>query len=415
MKERVSYKLRCYPTPCQMKVLSLWMGGCRFIYNAGLEQRVLAYKMTGTSLSYISQQNELPACKKVEGFEWLKDIPSQSLQMALRNLDRAFTNFYAGRANFPQRKRKGRCVESITFPQGERISIAPSGNSQNFSFLSGFPKLGKGLKIFQHRKIEGKIKTATITKSAGQWFVSLSCERLNKAPNLVKNPETVLDHEAVGVDLGIAKSICTDKEEFHLETKRLKKLEKQISVLQRKMSREKKFSDSWKKIKKYIAKKYSKIARIRQDFLHKVSSMLCKNHAVVCLENLKIKNMSKSSKGTLENPGKNVAAKSGLNRSILRQGWGMFREMCEYKSLRYGGEVVLVPPQNTSRACSACGHTEASNRKSQSDFLCLQCGYAENADRNAAKNIKALGLQSLGLQAKACNRLDAPTIIASAI
>ena len=117
--------------------------------------------------------------------------------------------------------------------------------------------------------------------------------------------------------------------------------------------------------------------------------------------------MSRSASGTLEEPGKMVAQKSGLNKSILRQGWGTFRIYCDYKTKRFGGTMELVPPMNTSRKCSHCGHTEASNRQSQSEFSCQKCGHTENADVNASKNIKALGLQSLGIKP-----LEAPTIAA---
>ena len=115
------------------------------------------------------------------------------------------------------------------------------------------------------------------------------------------------------------------------------------------------------------------------------------------MEDLRIRNLTKSSRGTLDNPGKMVSQKSGLNKSILRQGWGIFRSLCENKTRKYGGVLVCVNPKNTSRKCSFCGHTEKENRLSQAEFSCKSCGYTENADRNAAKNILAIGLDSLGL------------------
>ena len=123
------------------------------------------------------------------------------------------------------------------------------------------------------------------------------------------------------------------------------------------------------------------------------------------MEDLRVKNMSKSASGSLEEPGKKVAQKSGLNRAILRQGWGNFRNMMEYKTKWYGSHLILVSPKNTSRRCCECGYTHEDNRQTQADFLCLQCGHNENADKNAANNIRRLGLESLGREP-----LEAPAI-----
>ena len=123
------------------------------------------------------------------------------------------------------------------------------------------------------------------------------------------------------------------------------------------------------------------------------------------MEDLKVKNMSKSASGTQEEPGQKVAQKSGLNRAILRQGWGSFRTMMEYKTNWYGSRLILVSPKNTSRRCCQCGYTHEGNRQTQAEFLCLQCGHNEDADKNAANNIRRLGLESLGREP-----LEAPAI-----
>jgi len=130
---------------------------------------------------------------------------------------------------------------------------------------------------------------------------------------------------------------------------------------------------------------------VRRDYLHKVSNAISKNHAMIVIEDLQVSNMSKSAKGNSENPGRNVRAKSGLNRSILDQGWHKLRRQLEYKQFWCGGDIVAIPPQNTSRRCSACGHIAKENRTTQSKFLCVACGYTANADLNAAQNIRAAG------------------------
>ena len=391
----VTYQFRLRPSKSQMRTLSRWMGACRFLYNGALEQRKIAYEINKKSLSYYSQQNELPSCKKTEGLEWLREVPSQSLQMALRHLDRAFQNFFSGRAFFPKRKKKGRCTDAISFPQLNHLRFAKLTNKK--SILFGLPKIKDGLKFVQHRKIEGKPKVATIVKKSDKWFVSITCEQ--------EKTKTSELQGSIGIDLGISKTIATTSQDYSLNVASIKSLEQDIGKIQRRLSKEKKFSDRWKSYQKIVTQKHSKISRIRKDFLHQVSSDICKNNAIVCMENLKVKNMSRSSKGTLENPGKMVAQKSGLNRSILRQGWGMFREMCEYKTKKYGGILQVVSPRNTSRKCSSCGYTNEDNRKTQSSFSCVNCDHSENADKNAAKNIMAIGLNGLGLET-----LEAPTI-----
>ncbi len=131
---------------------------------------------------------------------------------------------------------------------------------------------------------------------------------------------------------------------------------------------------------------------------HKVSTVISKNHAVVVLENLKVGNMTRSAKGTVEAPGRNIRQKSGLNKSILDQGWGLLKQMLEYKLRWSGGMLLLVDPAYTSQTCSVCGHVDAGNRTDQKTFHCLHCGHEAHADVNAAKNILARGLESLPSQ-----------------
>ena len=140
-----------------------------------------------------------------------------------------------------------------------------------------------------------------------------------------------------------------------------------------------------------VQKLHNKIANVRRDFLHKTTTEIAKNHGVIVLEDLKVMNMSKSAKGSVEEPGTNVAAKSGLNKSITDQGWYEFKRQLIYKQQWSGGKVILVNPVNSSRTCSRCNHVDAENRLSQALFQCTGCGYCDNADLNAAKNILAAG------------------------
>ncbi|OSK01498.1 putative transposase B, IS609, partial [Escherichia coli SHECO001] len=148
---------------------------------------------------------------------------------------------------------------------------------------------------------------------------------------------------------------------------------------------------NWQKQKRKIQRLHSRIANIRRDYLHKVTTTVSKNHAMIVIEDLKVSNMSKSAAGTVSQPGRNVRAKSGLNRSILDQGWYEMRRQLEYKQLWRGGQVLAVPPAYTSQRCACCGHTAKENRLSQSKFRCQVCGYTANADVNGARNILAAG------------------------
>ena len=192
---------------------------------------------------------------------------------------------------------------------------------------------------------------------------------------------------AVGIDMGV-KNLATMSDGTVIEPKNsYRKHEDKLKKEQKKLSKKVKFSKNWCKQKKKVQRAHRKIANVRKDFLHKQSTIISKKHATIVVEDLKIKNMSRSAKGTLEQPGKNVRAKSGLNKSILDQGWGMFREMLRYKLERLGGKLIQVPPQYTSQTCSQCGYVNKANRPSQAKFHCLSCGYENNADVNAAINI----------------------------
>lgn len=163
--------------------------------------------------------------------------------------------------------------------------------------------------------------------------------------------------------------------------------QRKLAMLQRQLSRKVKLSANWQK--QNIQRLHSHIANIRRDYLHKVTTKISKNHAMIVIEGLKVSNMSKSAKGTADQHGRNVKAKSRLNRAILEQGWYELRRQLEYKPLWRGGQVLAINPAYTSQKCACCGHTMKENRQTQSQFECLECGYTENADINGARNILA--------------------------
>jgi putative transposase len=222
----------------------------------------------------------------------------------------------------------------------------------------------------------------------GNWFASFYTEQ-------EKTIEKRIDGE-IGIDLGVTNFGALAKGEI------IKKPDESINNLltikkrlARAVSRKKKGGNNRKKAILVLKKIESKIANIRKDFLQKTSTTLSKNHELIVVENLKILNMSKSAKGTKENPGVNVKAKSGLNREILANGWGDFRNMLKYKQEYSGGVFLTVNPVNRSRKCSACGVIDKNSRVGQK-YACTTCGYEIHADTNAAINILAAGRVALG-------------------
>lgn len=161
----------------------------------------------------------------------------------------------------------------------------------------------------------------------------------------------------VGLDAGVAKLATLSDGTVFEPVNSCQKNQKTLARLQRQLSRKVKFSNNWQKQKRKIQRLHSRIANIRRDYLHKVTTTVSKNHAMIVIEDLKVSNMSKSAAGTVSQPGRNVRAKSGLNRSILDQGWYEMRRQLEYKQLWRGGQVLAVPPAYTSQRCACCGHT----------------------------------------------------------
>ena len=375
MKRLQAYKFELMPNGEQTRSMRRFVGACRFVYNRALAWQKEQYELNPKiKFSYLVLQNQLPNLKKDEQTSWLKEIPSQALQCALRDLESAYKNFFAKRASFPRFKKKG-VRDSYRYPQGFKVE-----ECNNRLFL---PKLG-WVRYRKHRNIEGIPKNLTISQQGGKWYASIQTEREVETP---LHPSTT----AAGIDVGVAKFATLSSGEIFEPKNSFRNKVQRLAWYQRAMSRKTKFGKNWQKAKRKINKLHTTIANIRRDYLHKTSTAISKNHAMIVIEDLQIRNMSKSSKGTSEKHGKNVKAKSGLNKSILDQGWFEFRRQLEYKQTWRGGYVIAIPPQYTSQKCSCCGHVSRDNRMTQAKFECVVCGHSENADINAARNILAAG------------------------
>jgi len=195
----------------------------------------------------------------------------------------------------------------------------------------------------------------------------------------------------VGIDLGIARFATLSDGSFIAPANSFKRHQACLRKAQQALSRKTKFSNNWKKAKARVQKLQARIGNVRKDFLHQTTNAISQSHAIVCIEDLKVQNMSKSSAGSIEQPGRNVRAKSGLNKSILDQGWFEFRRQLDYKLAWRGGHLVAVPPHHTSQTCPAFGHVSKLNRQTQAKFCCVECSFEENADLVGARNILRAG------------------------
>jgi len=376
MKTHKSFKQELILTKEQRKLFSQAAGSCRYIWNQWLAFKKEKWEKEKKKITRFELDKKLTSLKKEK--DWLYLVPSQALQQVNKDLDQAFKNFFLGRG-YPNFKKKG-VNDSFRLPQGISLESALSRRVGQLKL----PKFGI-VKFIKTREIEGDIKNATISRKCDKWFISINCEiEIDIKKKINSNP--------IGIDRGIKIfAACSNKTNIQGMSP-LKKYLAKLKKLQKKLSKKKRYSSNRLKIIKKIQKAHHCIKNIRKDYLHKITSQLSKNHGLVVLEKLKICNMSKSAKGTIKNPGKNIKAKSGLNRSILDQGWHMFQIFLEYKMKLNGGEVIYVNPKNTSIKCSRCKHISSENRKSQASFECINCGFQENADYNASLNILAEGL-----------------------
>ena len=389
-----AFKFRLVPTSDQEILLSRHAGGVRFVWNKALDLQTARLDAGIPLLSYGDLARLLTLWRSSEEYEFLANGPVHPQQQALKNLDRALREALDRKnpKRFPRFKRKGE-GDSLRYPDPLPVKLDLATRDPEGRHLLPrifLPKVG-WVQLRVSRPIEGDLRNATVTRKAGRWAVSLQTEGNGPEPEIRTRPE-------VGVDLGVW-SFATTSDGFRIHPSpelvmAMKAAEKKLVREQRKLSRKDRKgpkSQHFRKQKIRVARAHERVANMRLDFLHKASTSIGETQAVVIVEDLKIRNMTGSARGTRENPGGNVRQKSGLNRSILSRGWGTFLSLLEYKLSRRGGRLVRVDPRNTSRTCFACGHVAAENRPDQTTFRCVSCRYEDHADTNAANNILRAG------------------------
>jgi putative transposase len=356
-------------------------GICRAVWNVGLEQR-RAYRRRGAWVTYVQQARELAEAKKTE--PWLTEAPSHCLQQALRDLDKACRTH----ATFKVRWRSARrWAPSFRFPDPSHIEVTRLNRRWGAVRL---PKFG-WVRFRWTRPIGGVIRNATVSRDGNRWYVSFCVEDglLEALPN---------GKPAVGVDRGVKAAAVTSDGDFHDaqlitpgEAQRIRRLQQALARSLRIHGRNKR-SNRRDAIRGELAALWARIRNRRLDWCAKLAFELCERYGLVVFEDLKIRNMTASAKGTAEAPGRNVRQKAGLNRAIASRSWGRLEVATRNRARYTGTQVAKTNPAFTSQICHTCGHCAPENRESQAVFRCVACGHQDHADVNAAKNIRAAGL-----------------------
>lgn len=373
------YRFRLEPTLAQERQLTETCRATRWLWNEMLRYRNdvwLAAKSAGAtgvagSLGYIHLSSVLTQLKGER--PWLESISNTALRGALKNLDRAFAGFFGGASAYPVFKHRGE-RESINYNEPTQITVEHDWVK--------LPKLG-WLRFRMHRPVIGSVRTATVSFDHGHWFISFAAEGLFILRNKAAEP--------VGIDVGIAQSVTLSSGEAIQYPRASAKEERRLRFFQRQAARRRKGSRRRQRSLDRVARIRARLANRRKDATHKLTTRLATSHRGIAIEDLRLKNMTRSARGTAAEPGRNVAAKAGLNRALLANAHGDFRRMLAYKCERSGATLVAVNPAHTSQTCSRCGHCAPENRESQAVFVCVACGLQLNADHNAALNILAVG------------------------
>ena len=361
MKQKRAYQYRFYPTSEQEHLLARTFGCVRYIYNWALRMRSDAYYQNQQRIGYHETSAQLTLRKKQT--PWLNEVPSVPLQQALSHLDRAFRNFFEGRADYPIfKKRHGQ--QSASY-----VASAFKWDGQHLTLA----KMETPLAIHWSRPLPQGCKPTTVTvhkDTAHRYFVSILIEEEIKPYEVVASQ--------VGLDLGLKSMVITSEGHSHGNPKFFHKEEKKLARAQRNLSKKKKGSKNRAKARVKVARLHARIADRRRDYQHKLSTQLIRENQTICIESLQVKNMLKN---------------HCLAKSISDVGWGELIRQVEYKAVWFGRRLIKIDKfYPSSKRCSHCGHVLESLSLDIREWICPECGAHHDRDINAAKNVLAAGL-----------------------
>lgn len=351
-----AFKTRIYPTPEQIELINKTIGCCRFVYNNGLNAKITQYEKDKTSVSAYDLIKKLP--KQKQEFEWLKEVEAQSLQQSLIDLQSAYTKFFREHKGFPNYHKKG---------------VKDSFRSLKAQYVTRhkikLPKIGE-IQVAEKLKKKWNIRSATISKRAGMYFVSLL---IDYTPPKIKK-----SGEVVGIDVGVKTFAVLSNGKEYKNLKVLRKYENRLGRLQRILSHTQKGSNNRNKVKTKLARLYLKVANIRQDFLNKTSSEIAKSYSLVAIEDLNILGLLKNHK---------------LAKSISDCSWGEFVRQLEYKCEWYNCELHKIGRfEPSSKLCSVCGYKMDKMPLNIREWTCPSCNTHHDRDLNASMNILKIAL-----------------------
>jgi putative transposase len=374
--------LVCKPTAGKRQRLETMVESQRQLYNAALEERRGAWRWEQRRVTKYDQYRELTGFIELTG-----SYGVTVCRGTLTRLDEAFRDFHrrvkaGAKAGFPRFKGVRR-FESLSWPDGSSWKLEKaSGAHSGRLYLQG---VGHFRVVGSRRGPRGVPKTLTLRRRGNRWEASVVYEIESPTPLAPTG-------RAAGIDLGIASLVTTTDGRRLANPSAYDGVRVRLTAAQSDLSRRKRGSRRWREAKRAVSKAHRKASRVRRNQAHQISRWLVNAYDLICHEGLVIPAMTASARGTMETPGRNVAAKAGLNRSILDCSWGLLLSCLAYKAADAGREVIRVNPKWTSVTCPRCGHRESANRPTQARFVCLRCSYNRHADEVGAINILRAGL-----------------------
>lgn len=368
-----AYRFRLYPNLETQSIFNQWFGCCRKVFNVTLDEAIKQYEAGNKKFVNRSSLFSMITKLKADGeHDYLKQVPIHTLQNSLANLLEAYKRFFKGIGGYPKFKSKHESKQSFTV----RCSPSIIKNCRFDNDRVWIPNLKKLIKFKQHRKIEGAVKSYTITREAtGKWYISFLCQTVA--------PQKIERDSVVGLDFGVI-DFFTDSNGNKVPARKfLRSMESKLKRMQRSLSKKVGGSNNYQKLKQKIARLYDYISNCRKDANQKLSTILVNENQVISIEDLAISKMSRNHK---------------LAKSLLDEGWYQFTSMLDYKMKWYGGSIIKIDRfYPSSKTCSACGYKASRMPLNIREWVCPDCGCVHDRDINAAQNILTEGLRLLSL------------------